>query len=182
MIGRPAKLAWGIIPIIFAHGCSVTSNPDEMVDPRVGRSLEGVEEAPCVTPADEERLGNELFELINAQRSKVGLPTVRRATLLDRVASDYACQMIRGEFFAHQDPVTGDGPGERAIGDGYRFYAVGENLAAGHETSAEAMDDWMASDAHRAIILGPGWTEVGLGVRVGGPHRIYWVQEFADPV
>ena len=182
MIGKLAKLTWVFLPILFAHGCSVTSSPSEVADAGQGRVIGAQEALPCVTPADEERLAGALFELINAERTKAGLEPLRRATALDRLATDYACRMIREEFFAHQDPATGDGPGQRALNDGYRFYAVGENLAAGYESSAEAMTGWMASEEHRAIILAPQWTEVGLGVRVGGTYKIYWVQEFGDPV
>jgi len=180
--GRLAKLMWGILLPAFACGCSVTSAPDDVDAARLSRSRQDQDQYKCLTPEDEQRLAGELFELINLERSKVGLPAVQRANRLDRIASDYACRMIRGGFFAHLDPETGAGPGQRAINDGYRFYAIGENLAVGHETTAEVMKAWMASDAHRSIIRSPAWTEVGLGVRVGGRHGIYWVQEFGDPV
>ena len=63
----------------------------------------------------------------------------------------------------------------------YRYYAVGENLAAGPATAAEVVKEWMESASHREIILDPSWKEIGVAVRSGGKHGIYWVQEFGDP-
>lgn len=90
--------------------------------------------------------------------------------------------MIDGEFFAHTNPMTGEGPGERAVRAGYSFVSLGENLAAGQRTAEKALDDWMnSSTGHRENILHPMWTEIGVAVRLGGEHGVYWVQEFGDP-
>lgn len=89
--------------------------------------------------------------------------------------------MVSDAFFGHEDPRTGHGPGERAVAGRYAFYSVGENLAAGQESAAEAVKVWMESPAHRRIILDPKWTQVGIAVRTGGEYGIYWVQEFGDP-
>ena len=53
--------------------------------------------------------------------------------------------MVAGGFFAHRDPETGAGPGERAVAANYAGYFVGENLAAGHRTAAAVMKVWMES-------------------------------------
>ncbi len=164
-------------------GCALNEAPTEVDDGRLARLAEVASASNrCLTPEDEVALADELFNQINQARTVAGLPPVRRAALLDRVAGDYACRMVRERFFAHLDPTDGAGPGQRAMNAGYRFYAVGENLAAGQQSAEDAMAAWMASATHREIILGPNWTEVGIGVRVGGPYRTYWVQEFGEPV
>ena len=56
-----------------------------------------------------------------------------------------------------------------------------ENPAAAQSTAADVMRVGMESDSHRANILDHRWTEIGIAVRVGGEHAIYWVQEFGDP-
>ena len=50
----------------------------------------------------------------------------------------------------------------------YSFFAVGENLAAGQETTADVIRVWMESPSHKAIILDERWSELGMAVRLGG--------------
>ena len=126
-------------------------------------------------------MADQVLQLVNLERGASDLPPVVLDPALEKIAGEYACRMIDDEFFGHRDPVDDHGPGERAIAGRYPFYAVGENLAAGQETAAEVMKVWMESPSHRANILDERWTEVGVAVRVGGKHGIYWVQEFGDP-
>ncbi len=152
----------------FSAGCFTPSAPAEGA-------------AKCVTEADEESLGDQVLQLVNLERAGVGLAPVVKSEVLSKFAGDYACRMIEGGFFGHTDPDSGYGPGERAAAGDYLFWSVGENLAAGQPTAADVMRVWMDSDSHRANILDDRWTEIGVGVRTGGEHSIYWVQEFGDP-
>ncbi len=135
----------------------------------------------CETDVDTDVLEDQVLQLVNLERAAHGLAPVVLNAKLNGIAADYACLMIAESFFSHKDPITGRGPGERAIAGKYRFYAVGENLAAGQETAAEVMKLWMESPSHREIILDPKWKEIGLAVRRGGEYGTYWVQEFGDP-
>lgn len=137
--------------------------------------------AKCVADADVESLDDQVLQLVNLERAKAGLDPVVKSETLSKFAGDYACRMIEGGFFAHTDPDTGYGPGERAAAGDYAFWSVGENLAAGQPTAADVMRVWMESDSHRANILDSRWKEIGIGVRTGGEFSIYWVQEFGDP-
>jgi len=136
--------------------------------------------ARCIVPDDSERMVDQVLQLVNLERAEEGLSPVVVNPELQKLADDFACRMIVADFFGHTDPETGDGPGDRAQGK-YSYYAIGENLAAGQPTPAEAMRVWMESPAHRDIILDDKWTEVGLSVRHGGEYSIYWVQEFGVP-
>lgn len=144
--------------------------------------LDGAETARCAVPEDENQLADQVLQLINLERVEYDLPPVVLNPVLTKVASDFACRLIDHNFFLHQDPETGAGPGDRARAAEYLFYAVGENLAAGQATAAEVMDVWMESAAHREVILDERWQEVGIAVRIGGEYSIYWVQEFGEPV
>lgn len=135
----------------------------------------------CVQPADDERLADQVLQLVNLERAAVELPPVVRSETLSEIAAEYACRMVEMGFFDHHDPVNGFGPGDRAMAKRYDFYAVGENLAAGQRTPAEVMKVWMESPSHRAIILDSKWSEVGIAVRNGGAYSVYWVQEFGAP-
>lgn len=135
----------------------------------------------CVTPADAEALGKQVLLLVNQTRREYGLNQLTWSEPLAQIAGDYACTMIRGDFFDHVNPSTGEGPGERAIKAGYLFMTLGENLAGGQPTPSTVMQAWMESESHRENILNPVWDELGVGMREGGEYGIYWVQEFGDP-
>lgn len=137
--------------------------------------------ARCITPEDAERTTDQVLQLVNLERAARDLPPVVKNATLEKIADDYACRMIEESFFGHTDPTTGHGPGDRAVVGRYHFYAIGENLAAGIDTPADVMKEWMDSPSHRTIILDPKWTEVGIGMRRGGEYATYWVQEFGTP-
>ena len=139
------------------------------------------EAARCITLEEADRMADQVLQLVNLERAELDLQPVIVNEVLTEIAEEYACQMVEEDFFGHHDPITGDGPAERAVAGKYTFYAIGENLAAGQETPAEVMKVWMESPPHRAIIVDPNWKEVGIAVRAGGQHSVYWVQEFGDP-
>jgi uncharacterized protein YkwD len=144
-------------------------------------TAEAKEAVPCATPEDAEQLADQVLELINLERAKESLQPVVVNEALEAIAGDYACRMADESFFGHEDPRNGYGPAERAVAGKYKYFAIGENLAAGPETAAQVMRLWMQSDTHRAVILDPCWKEVGIAARVGGEYGTYWVQEFGDP-
>jgi uncharacterized protein YkwD len=135
----------------------------------------------CSVSANADALAAEVLNLVNVERASRGLNTLTLNPVLTTVAEDYCCEMIEGGFFSHDNPITGEGPGDRPIKAGYVFLAVGENLAAGQQTAQQVMIDWMSSPGHRENILGIQWQEVGIGVRTGGEFGIYWVQVFGNP-
>lgn len=137
--------------------------------------------ATCIIQIDDEELARQILSLVNIERARVGVAPLTRSDKLTEAAEDYACVMAAEDFFDHVHPVTGEGPGARAAAVGYEFFAVGENLAGGQTTSAEALDGWMNSPSHRTNMLSPEWRETGIGIRRGGSLRIYWVQEFGKP-
>jgi uncharacterized protein YkwD len=61
---------------------------------------------------------------------------------------------------------------------GIDFKAAGENIAAGQKTAEEVMDGWMNSEGHRANILNPDFTHIGIGYVQGGDYGTYWTQLF----
>jgi uncharacterized protein YkwD len=124
----------------------------------------------------------EILRLVNVERQRAGLGPVTHNQTLEDQATQYACELIHYDFFAHDNPFTGTELRDRAEEFGYEFQVIGENLAAGQSTPAQAMRDWMDSPGHRANILHPDFTELGVGIRTGGTYGIYWVQEFGLPL
>lgn len=161
--------------LILAGGCFSPTEDQNSIFSTGGTT------AKCVSPGDAERLADQVLQLVNLERAERDLQPVLVNPKLTKIADDYACRMIEGDFFGHEDPLNGYGAMQRAATEKYMFYAIGENLAAGPETSAEVMKAWMESPAHRDIILDASWREIGIAVRTGGEFSIYWVQEFGDP-
>ncbi len=135
----------------------------------------------CAAPISGDALRGEILRLVNVERERAGLtPVVHDQTLEDQ-ATQYACEMIHYDFFAHENPFTGTQLRDRAEEFGYEYVMIGENLAAGQSTAAQVMNEWMNSEDHRDNILNPYFTELGVGIRTGGRFGTYWVQEFGQP-
>lgn len=138
--------------------------------------------AICENPLEAEAVVLEVLAAVNAKRAGAGLSPLRLDATLNRVADFYACRLVEDGFFAHEDPFDGSTVDVRAAHFGYTFQKIGENLAAGQLSVDQVMHDWMASPEHRANILDPTYTEIGIAVKLGGECGIYWVQEFGRPI
>ncbi len=113
--------------------------------------------------------------LMNAERTARGLGRLQAEPLLNRVATGYARQMVRGRFFDHTSP-GGSTMLARIRGTSYlrgvASWSVGENLAwgSGNLATPRAMvRAWMQSAEHRANLLDRHFADVGIGVAVGAP-------------
>lgn len=155
---------------------SGTTNPQDDFENQLNEDF-----PDCLVASNEDDLRDEILRLVNVERERAGLSTVTHNQTLENQATQYACEMIHYNFFDHVNPATNSHLDDRADEFGYDFLMIGENLAAGQSTPAQAMSDWMASPGHRENILNPNFTELGVGVRTGGEYHTYWVQEFGKP-
>jgi uncharacterized protein YkwD len=128
----------------------------------------------------------DILKLTNIERAKVGCPALTLNDKLTTAAQNHAEDMLARDFFSHQNP-DGLRSSQRVTATGYDWALVGENIAAGQQTSAEVMNDWMNSDGHRANLLNCGYTEMGVGY-LHDPndtgavrYDYYWVHVFAKP-
>ncbi len=116
------------------------------------------------------------FQLLNADRAANGLPALKINNSLVRLAEGYASDMINRKFFSHYNP-EGQSPFDRMRQAGISYRYAGENLAINtNVTTAETA--FMNSSGHRANILSPNYTDVGIGVRYDSSGSAYVVQEF----
>jgi uncharacterized protein YkwD len=90
--------------------------------------------------------------------------------------------MLSHNYFAHEG-YDGSTPAQRVAATGYRYQLVGENLASGPESAAEAVAGWLASPGHCENIMDARFSESGVAYAANnsGTPRVYWVQEFATP-
>jgi uncharacterized protein YkwD len=113
--------------------------------------------------------------LMNAERTARALGRLQAEPLLGRVASSYARQMVRGQFFHHTSP-GGSTMLARIRSTSYlrdvTSWSVGENLAWGSgslATPRAMVRAWMQSAEHRANLLDRHFADVGIGVAAGAP-------------
>jgi uncharacterized protein YkwD len=128
---------------------------------------------PGETAADDLRAAT--LCLMNAERTARGLGRLQAEPLLNRVATSYARQMVRGQFFDHTSPA-GSTMLARIRSTSYlrdvTSWSVGENLAWGSgdlATPRAMVRAWMQSADHRANLLDRHFADVGIGVVAGAP-------------
>lgn len=134
----------------------------------------------------------QMLELINQERATAGLNPVKLNTLLNDSSEDHSKWMIGTDEFSH----TGQGGStatERMRAADYPFegsWSSGENIAWQSERGAEGIADdvaqlhqsLMESPGHRANILNPDFTEIGIGIERGefdGFDGVVVTQNFA---
>lgn len=119
----------------------------------------------------------EVLELVNEERAAAGLKPLAMDWELQRVARLKSQDMIDKNYFSHQSPTYGS-PFEMIKNFGISYRSAGENIAAGQRSAAEVMESWMKSQGHRANILKPGYTHLGVGYAAGGKWGHIWTQIF----
>ncbi len=120
----------------------------------------------------------QMLTLVNKARAENGLEPVTVDPAIRDVARGYSTEMFQQGYFAHVDQA-GATPFDRMRAGGVSFRAAGENLALA-PTVQIAHDGLMNSPGHRANILNPRYSRVGIGVADGGMHGKMFTQNFAD--
>jgi len=116
----------------------------------------------------------EAWKLTNKERQKYGLQPTQWDPELNRVARLKSEDMRVKNYFNHQSPTYGS-PFDMLATMGVKHSMAGENLAQGQESAAEVVKGWMNSPEHRANILTPGYTNMGIGY---DPYSDNWTQLF----
>ncbi|AGK98730.1 SafA/ExsA family spore coat assembly protein [Clostridium pasteurianum] len=123
----------------------------------------------------------EVIRLVNIQRSKNGLQPLTTNWQVGRVARYKSQDMINKHYFSHTSPTYGS-PFNMMETFGIKFSAAGENIAMGQRTPAEVVNAWMNSPGHRANILNPSYTQIGVGLAKDSNGTCYWTQMFIKPM
>ena len=125
----------------------------------------------------DEELERAMLRLVNEERAAAGLEPVELDIELREVGRAHADEMFRMGYFAHESPVTGT-PADRLNEADVLYLSSGENLA--YAPSLEvAHEGLMNSPGHRANILSPVFTRLGVGVVRSARRGIMFTQEFA---
>ena len=126
---------------------------------------------------EENSFAIQIAELVNAERAKAGIGVL---TLDQGITS--AAQIRAQEIevsFSHTRP---DGRRFSSVltDAGITFRNSGENIAWGQRSPQEVMNGWMNSEGHRANILNPNFTKIGIGHYQNAAGRNYWSQLFTS--
>lgn len=105
----------------------------------------------------------EILDLVNLDRTRYGLSSLTLNPTLNLAALAKAEDMLSNKYFAHTSP-SGATPWYWFKTMGYQYTYAGENLAEGYTDAGDLEKSWMSSPTHRANILSPYYSEVGLAI------------------
>ncbi|QNK60332.1 WG repeat-containing protein [Paenibacillus sp. PAMC21692] len=111
------------------------------------------------------------LDLVNATRTRYGLPVLQWDEAAARVAEKHSEDMREQKYFAHISP-QGQEPDGRFDDAGIAYGTVGENIAADQRSIIYAHEGWMNSEGHRRAILGP-WERLGVGIAFNAGNAMH---------
>lgn len=135
--------------------------------------------APSAVPPPDGDCSAQVEGLINRQRANFNLGPLASNAALRRAADGHALDMAIMRRCTHTGS-NGSDPFARMTEQGYAS-PYGEIVACGQTSPDAAVQAWMNSAGHRAIILCPRCTEVGAGCRTTSDgYRFYWAVNFGS--
>ena len=158
-------------------------------DPAINRSINHLNVEPesktsvnldftVASPRVRADLEAEMISMVNAERIKAGLNTLKADPEMATVARAHSGDMFARGYFSH---VTPDGKtlADRVRAGKVSFVAAGENLALG-PTLEICHEGLMKSPGHRANILHKSFGRLGIGVLDGGKYGLMITQNFRN--
>jgi len=135
------------------------------------------------------KVEQQIVEMTNQVRAGQKLSPLKVNAILANAARAYARSLAQSGAFSHN--ADGHTPEQRAERAGYKFCALAENLAMDRNSEGfsagalaiQAMAGWMNSPPHRANIMMPAATEIGVGVaEATGQPKFMTVELLGRPV
>ena len=164
------KLLLSSIILILFYACT----PDEVMEEDIV-----MQNSPGISA-----LELEVLSLINEHRAYgytcgqddlLPAPPVFWNSNLDEASEMHVMDMYSNNFVSH---IGSDGstPIERLDSVNYQYSYSGENVARGPATPHEAVEAFMDSPTHCAVMMSPNYTHVGIA-----RMDTYWALNFASP-
>lgn len=126
----------------------------------------------------------QILDMTNAERVKVGaVPLTYHHKLAEAAAIHAEDQRNRPceiGYLTHRG-TDGSNAGDRIARTGLSVSNWGENIACGFSGVEAVMEGWMNSPGHRANMLNPALTHIGISVMTSDSGVYYWVQDLAVP-
>ena len=140
----------------------------------VGQKLTVSQNQQNTTTTQATSTQQEVVNLVNKERAKVGLAALTMDSALTKVAQAKSQDMKDNNYFSHTSPTYGS-PFDMMKKFGISYKSAGENIAKGQTSAQQVVEAWMNSEGHRANILDEKFTHIGVGY-VSSGH--YWTQMF----
>jgi uncharacterized protein YkwD len=143
------------------HGDTVIANFPVFVGRDIPRTVR-LDDAASGGARDVVTLRRELFDLLNATRREAGLTPLVPHAGIEEVALGHSRDMAQNDFIGHTSPTTGSAS-DRVRGASLTSGLVLENIGRGY-SAQEIHRGLMESPGHRANLVNPDVTHVGIGV------------------
>lgn len=138
------------------------------------------EPSPAITLTADEAL---LVRLINHERAEKNRPALLLDPLLTQVARQHSTDMQRRDYFSHLEPAPNPRTPFARYADALQrrpLVVVGENIGrASQPLMAIIHAHMMDSPEHRANLLDPQYTRLGVGLHVLPDGRVWVTQMFS---
>lgn len=121
----------------------------------------------------------QMVATINVTRKARGLPPVRIARPIHRIALQHSDSMATRHYFAHTSP-SGVTLKDRILRSGFvqgYYWRGAETLAYGYRSAKATVRAWLGSSEHRAVLLSPTFQWVGIG-RAFRHGTAYWTADW----
>lgn len=119
---------------------------------------------------------SKMVSLVNQARMGQGLAPLSVNSQLTSLARQKSQDMVTNNYFSHTSPTYGS-PFQMMKNAGVTYSTAGENIA-GAQTTESAHQNLMNSEGHRANILNPKFTEIGIGIASGSVYGKIFTQMF----
>lgn len=133
------------------------------------------ENRPGNNDTSEHSFIQQVVNLVNEERATEGLAPLTIDTKVQAAA------MVRAEEceerFSHTRP-DGSNFATALKEQKVSYRSAGENIAYGQQTPEAVMKAWMNSSGHRANIMNPNFTTIGVGYYENANGTDYWCQLF----
>ncbi|WP_310557930.1 CAP domain-containing protein [Flavobacterium sp.] len=150
-----------VIPLIAILSCSSDSSKDPVIP-------------PVIPIYNYNALELETMTLINNYRVSKGLIALKKSDYISYQAEAHNNYMIANNVIKHDNFSIRSASIVSVLGATF----VAENLAFNVDSAQKVLDDWLASDDHKANIEG-NFTHFGLSIRVNSDGKKYYTNIFA---
>jgi uncharacterized protein YkwD/uncharacterized protein YraI len=172
IIGARVAAALAAFALVGPGAAAGPAEPASVAEPSLAVSSADA----CV---DDEEVS--FLALINDYRAASGLRPLSLSSSLSSAAAYHSVDMATKGYLAHT-LLDGTTVVQNMANFGYEGGTHGENIAAGTQTAAEAMQTWQASTDHNTNMLNASFGAIGIG-RAHDPNSQYgwyWTTIFGD--
>jgi uncharacterized protein YkwD len=168
------------IPVLVSNDAPAPA-PQPPPDPAPAAAPASAATASDPSQATMSPLEQAVVDLTNQARAQNGLPPLQVNGALVEMAQLQSNNMAQLNEMAHVLPGVAEPTIQsRAAAAGYNYTWLGENIAFNYPDAASVVNAWMNSPEHRANILNPNFTDIGVGFAWNSLGQAYATEDFGS--